>query len=104
MVVGYTRFPQVLGLCCCRPDAVQSLGSSNTTQNHVWVANHLLGLPLAYSSSWGKPGKDDLDCMAATGMERFRVLRVLQQKPVLMCLVEILDDDEDGPAEVSLPV
>lgn len=35
-----------------------------------------------------------------TGMERFRVLKVLQQKPVLMCLVEILDDDEDGPAEV----
>lgn len=34
------------------------------------------------------------------GMERFRVLKVLQQKPVLMCLVEILDDEEDGPAEV----
>ncbi|KAK9811961.1 hypothetical protein WJX73_003219 [Symbiochloris irregularis] len=33
------------------------------------------------------------------GMERFRVLKVLQQKPVLMCLVEILDEEEDGPAE-----
>ena len=44
------------------------------------------------------------DTHAATaGVQRFRVLRVIEQAPVLMCEVELLEDEDDSGEEVRLP-
>ena len=40
---------------------------------------------------------------AAAGVQRFRVLRVIEQAPVLMCEVELLEDEDDTSEEARHP-
>lgn len=40
---------------------------------------------------------------AAAGVQRFRVLRVIEQAPVLMCEVELLEDEDDTSEEARRP-
>jgi hypothetical protein len=35
------------------------------------------------------------------GVERFEIVKVIQEKPVLLCEVEVLDEDDDDSDEVS---
>lgn len=41
--------------------------------------------------------------VAAAGVQRFRVLRVIEQAPVLMCEVELLEDEDDTSEEARHP-
>jgi len=36
-----------------------------------------------------------------TGVERFKVVRICEEKPVLICEVEVLEEDDDSDPEVS---
>ena len=38
------------------------------------------------------------------GRERFRILSVKQEKPVLVCEIELLDEDDDSSTQASLYV
>jgi hypothetical protein len=35
------------------------------------------------------------------GVERFKIVNVVQEKPVLLCEVEVLEEDEDESEDVS---
>jgi hypothetical protein len=35
------------------------------------------------------------------GVERFEIVKVIQEKPVLLCEVEVLDEDDDDTEQVS---
>jgi Lon protease-like protein len=37
--------------------------------------------------------------IANVGRERFRILKVLEERPVLVCEVEYMDDDDDRSEE-----
>jgi len=50
---------------------------------------------LAGGSAQRRPGP-----ARRAGVQRFRVLHVLEQAPVLMCEVELLPDDDDSSEEV----
>ena len=41
--------------------------------------------------------------VSAAGVQRFRVLRVIEQAPVLMCEVELLEDEDDTSEEARHP-
>lgn len=38
------------------------------------------------------------------GVERFKIVNVVQEKPVLLCEVEVLEEDEDESEDVSAPL
>lgn len=37
---------------------------------------------------------------SCTGVERFKVVRICEEKPVLICEVEVLEEDDDSDPEV----
>ena len=39
--------------------------------------------------------------IANVGRERFRILKVLEERPVLVCEVEYMDDDDDRSEEAG---
>jgi hypothetical protein len=36
------------------------------------------------------------------GVERFKIVNVVKEKPVLLCEVEVLDEDDDETEDVSV--
>lgn len=39
--------------------------------------------------------------LIAAGIEKFRVLRVIEERPVLICQVEMLEDSDDSSTEMT---
>ena len=48
------------------------------------------------------PGLPSTRVHCCIGIERFKVLRICEERPVLICEVEVLEEDDDSHPEVQL--